>query len=106
MYAVIATGGQQYRVSEGDTITVKSLAGDAQAGDSITLDQVLLVGGDGAELKVGTPTVGGASVTAQVVSHDLGTKRDIYKYRARKRYRKSGGFRPHETTLAITGINA
>lgn len=105
MYAVIATGGQQYRVSEGDTITVKSLAAAGEAGDTITLDQVLLVGGEG-DAKVGTPTVAGASVTAQIVSHDLGTKRDIYKYRARKRYRKSGGFRPHETTLAITSIDA
>lgn len=105
MYAVIATGGQQYRVSEGDTITVKSLAGAGQAGDTVTLDQVLLVGGEG-DVKVGTPTVEGATVTAQIVSHAKGVKRDIYKYRARKRYRKGGSFRPHETTLAITSIDA
>lgn len=104
MYAVIATGGQQFRVSEGDTLVVKRL--NAEVGGEITLDQVLMVGGEGAELKVGTPVVLGASVTAQVVEHGRGVKRDIYKYRARKRYRKGGSFRPSETTLAITGINA
>ena len=102
MYAVIATGGQQFRVSEGDTIVVKKL--EAEVGSALTIDQVLLVGGEGVDLKVGSPTVSGATVTAQVVSHDKGKKRDIFKYRARKRYRKGRGFRPHETTLAITGI--
>ena len=74
MYAVIATGGQQFRVSEGDTIVVKKL--DAAVGSSLTIDQVLLVGGEGSDLKVGAPTVDGASVTAQVVSHDKGEKRE------------------------------
>ena len=104
MYAVIATGGQQYRVSQGDTIIVKRLA--AEAGSTITLDQVLLVGGEGVEARIGAPVVAGASVTAEVVSTDKGAKRDIYKFRRRKRYRKGGSFLPTETTLTITGINA
>ena len=104
MYAVIVTGGQQYRVSEGDTITVKNLA--AEAGSTITLDRVLMVGGEGTDTRIGTPVLDGASVTAQVVSHQKGEKRDIFKYERRKRYRKQRGFRPHETTLSITGISA
>ena len=74
-------------------------------GAPVAIRDIIILRGEG-DAKVGTPTVAGASVTAQIVSHDLGTKRDIYKYRARKRYRKSGGFRPHETTLAITSIDA
>lgn len=103
MYAVILSGGQQHKVSEGDTLTVKRL--DAEVGSTIELDRVLLVGGGDAP-KIGAPYVDGAKVTATVVSHDLGEKRDVFKYKRRQRYRRGVGFRPSETTLAITGISA
>jgi large subunit ribosomal protein L21 len=101
MYAVVESGGQQHRVSEGDTLTIKRL--EADVGSTIQLNQVLLVGGDGAA-QIGAPTVPGAVVSAEIVSHDRGTKRDIFKYRRRKRYRVGNGFRPAETTITITGI--
>jgi large subunit ribosomal protein L21 len=102
MYAVVASGGQQHKVTEGQQLTVKRLAADV--GSTVELDQVLLVGG-GDETHIGAPTVAGAKVTATVVSHDLGEKRDIFKYKRRQRYRRSTGFRPSETTLTITGIS-
>lgn len=101
MYAVVASGGQQHKVTEGQTLTVKRL--DAEVGSTVELDQVLLVSGD--ETHIGAPTVAGAKVTAEVVSHDLGEKRDVFKYKRRQRYRRSTGFRPSETTLTITGIS-
>ena len=102
MYAVVASGGQQHKVTEGQTLTVKRL--DAEVGSTVELDQVLLVGG-GEETHIGAPTVAGAKVTAEVVSHGLGDKRDVFKYKRRQRYRRSTGFRPSETTLTITGIS-
>lgn len=99
MYAVIQQGGRQYRVQEGDTIVVDNVG--AEDGSSIDID-VLMLGGD--EVKIGTPTVEGAKVTAKVVSTDKGDKRTTFKYRARKRYRRHVGFRPTETTLQITAI--
>lgn len=102
MYAVVATSGKQYRVSEGDTIQIDRL--DAEAGSTVELDQVLLIGGD--EVKVGSPTVAGAKVVAQVVSHELGEKREIFKYKRRQRYRRNRGFRPSLTTLEIKSISA
>lgn len=102
MYAVVVTGGKQYRVSEGDTIIVDRLQADV--GSTIEISDVLLVGGDG--LKIGTPTVQGARVTAQVVSHVLGEKREIFKYRRTRRYRRNRGFRPSLTTLSIQSISA
>ena len=104
MFAVIATGGQQYRVSEGDTITVKRL--EADVGAEIALGQVLLVGGEGAETQVGAPVVDGASVKAEVLSHGKGAKRESFKYGVRKRRRVRRGFRPSETTLTIKAISA
>lgn len=102
MYAVIATGGKQYRVSEGDTITVDRLQADV--GSTLEISDVLLIGGD--ELKVGAPTVAGAKVVAQVVAHELGEKREIFKYRRTRRYRRFRGFRPSLTTLSIQSISA
>ncbi|NOY25516.1 MAG: 50S ribosomal protein L21 [Oligoflexia bacterium] len=102
MYAVVATGGKQYRVSEGDTITVDRLQADV--GSTIEITNVLLVAGD--DLKVGTPTVDGAKVTAEVVEHKLGEKREIFKFKRRKRYRRNRGFRPSLTTLSIQSISA
>jgi large subunit ribosomal protein L21 len=102
-YAVIATGGKQYRVQVGDTITVERLAADA--GAAITLDQVLLVGGNG-ETRIGTPVVDGASVTATVDDHERGEKIVVFKFKKRKRYRRRTGHRQALTRLTITGISA
>jgi large subunit ribosomal protein L21 len=102
-YAVIATGGKQYRVKVGDRISVERLS--AEAGSDLTLDQVLLVGGAG-ETKIGTPVVDGASVTAHVDEHDRGEKIVVFKFKAKKRYRRRTGHRQSLTRLTITGISA
>jgi large subunit ribosomal protein L21 len=101
-YAIIKTGGKQYRVSVGDTISVERLA--TEAGNDITLDEVLLIGGDGAT-KVGTPVVEGASVSARIDDHFRGEKLVIFKYKAKKRYRRRTGHRQEQTRLTITAIN-
>lgn len=103
MYAVITSGGRQYRVNEGDTIVVDRL--DAEVDSTVEIDQVLLVGGDG-ETKVGSPLVEGAAVKARVVAHQLGAKRDAFKFQRRKRSRVRRGGRPAQTTLNITEISA
>jgi large subunit ribosomal protein L21 len=102
-YAVIETGGKQYRVSEGDRITVERLA--AEQGSEITIDRVLMIGGDGST-RIGTPTVEGASVTATIDEHKRGEKIVIFKYKAKKRYRRKTGHRQELTRLTITGITA
>jgi large subunit ribosomal protein L21 len=101
MYAVIVTGGRQYRVAQGETIRVDKLAGDV--GSEIKLDQVLMVGeGDGVTL--GVPLVSGALVTAKVVSHGRADKIRIVKFRRRKHHRKEMGHRQHYTEIEIVGI--
>jgi len=102
MYAVIRTGGKQYRVSEGETLRVEKLPGDV--GSSITFGEVLLVGGD--SISVGTPLVGGAEVTAQIVAQDRAKKIIVFKMRRRKNYRRKNGHRQWYTELKITGIKA
>ena len=103
MYAVIKTGGKQYRVASGQKLKVEKLA--AEVGSELTLNEVLAVGeGDG--LRVGAPTVAGASVTASVVGHGLGDKVRIFKLRRRKHYKKSQGHRQPFTEIQITAINA
>ncbi len=101
MYAVIKTGGKQYRVSEGDTLKVEKL--DVAAGETIEFDQVLMLGGE--EIKIGTPVVEGAKVAAEVVSHGRGKKVTIIKFRRRKHSRRQQGHRQWFTELKITGIN-
>jgi large subunit ribosomal protein L21 len=103
MYAVIKTGGKQYRVAEGDTLQVEKLAGEA--GDEINFDQVLLVGGD-KDTKVGTPTVKGAAVKAEIVAQTRGKKIIVFKMRRRKNYRRKAGHRQPYTQIKITGIKA
>jgi large subunit ribosomal protein L21 len=103
MYAVIKTGGKQYKVAVGEKIKVEQIAADV--GQDIVIDQVLAVG-NGAELKVGTPWVAGASVTAKVVSHGRHDKVRIFKMRRRKHYQKHGGHRQHYTELEIGAVNA
>ncbi len=102
MYAVIKTGGKQYRVEEGDRLRVEKLAGNV--GDSVTLGEVLLVGrGDG--VKVGNPLVGGAKVEAKLVAQGRSPKIIIFKFRRRKNYRRKTGHRQPFTALEITGIS-
>jgi large subunit ribosomal protein L21 len=102
MYAVIKTGGKQYRVAVGEKLKVEQIAADV--GQEIVIDQVLAVG-NGAELKVGTPLVSGATVTATVVSHGRGDKVRIFKMRRRKHYQKRQGHRQNFTELQIGSIN-
>ena len=103
MYAVVQTGGKQYRVSEGDTIKVEKLAVDA--GDSIELDKVLLLA-DGDDVKIGAPYIDGSKVTATVKSHGRANKIKIVKFRRRKQHLKRQGHRQWYTELQITGISA
>ena len=100
MYAVIRTGGKQYRVSQGDTLRVEKLAGNV--GDVVTLNEVLLLGGDA--MKIGQPMVAGASVEAKITGQGRGEKIIIFKFRRRKNYRRKSGHRQPITTLQITGI--
>jgi len=101
MYAVIKTGGKQYRVAQGDRLRVEKLAGNV--GDSVTLNEVLLVG-SGEGVKVGAPLVSGAKVEAKIVAQDRSAKVIIFKFRRRKNYRRKTGHRQPFTTLRITGI--
>ncbi|CAD7853735.1 MAG: LSU ribosomal protein L21p [Olavius algarvensis Gamma 1 endosymbiont] len=103
MYAVIQTGGKQYRVAEGDRLKVEKMV--AETGASIELDQVLLVA-DGADVKVGKPYLDGGKVTATVESHGRGKKVKIIKFRRRKQHLKRQGHRQWFTELKVTGIDA
>ncbi|HWR87603.1 MAG TPA: 50S ribosomal protein L21 [Acidiferrobacterales bacterium] len=103
MYAVIKTGGKQYKVAAGEKIKVEQIAADV--GQEIVIDQVLAVG-NGADLQVGSPLVAGASVTATVVAQGKHDKVDIFKMRRRKHYRKSQGHRQIFTELQISAVTA
>jgi len=103
MYAVIMTGGKQYRVSEGQTLKVEKLA--AEVGVSVDFDKVLMVS-DGDDIKVGVPYIEGSKVTATVKAHGRQPKINIVKFRRRKHHRKQMGHRQHYTELEITGISA
>jgi large subunit ribosomal protein L21 len=100
-YAVIRTGGLQFKVAEGDRIRVPRMRTDV--GSNIEVPEVLAVGGDG-ETTLGTPLVAGAKVSAEVLRHGRGTKVIIYKKRRRKTYQRKGGHRQDYTELKITGI--
>ena len=102
MYEIIATGGKQYKVAEGDIIKVEKLG--VEAGETYTFDQVLAVGGD--ELTVGCPTVAGASVSATVMNEGRGKKVIVYKYKRKTGYHKKNGHRQAYTQLMIEKINA
>ena len=102
-YAVIKTGGKQYRVQQGDVLRVELL--DAEEGANVSFDQVLLVG-SGDSVNVGVPTVAGATVTATVRRHGRADKIRIIKFRRRKHHKKQMGHRQHFTEVEITGINA
>jgi large subunit ribosomal protein L21 len=103
MYAVIQTGGKQYRVQEGDTVEVEKLA--LEPGSPVQFDEVLLVA-DGENVQVGRPRVAGAQVSGEVVAEELGEKIVIFKYKRRKGYRRKQGHRQVHTTVKITAIRA
>ena len=103
MYAVIKTGGKQYKVAAGETLKVERLMADV--GQEVRLDEVLAIGA-GAELTTGAPLVAGASVMASVVSHGRHDKVRIFKMRRRKHYQKHQGHRQNYTELEIAGISA
>ena len=103
MYAVIKTGGKQYRVSKDDVLTIERLPGDA--GGKIEFDEVLMVG-SGASVKVGTPTVAGAKVTAELIEQTRGPKLIAFKKRRRKNSRRKKGHRQDLSKVRITGIQA
>lgn len=102
MYAIIETGGKQIKVEEGQVIYVEKLAADQ--GETVTFDKVLFVGGD--NVQVGTPTVSGASVTAKVEKQGRQKKITVFKYKAKKNYRKKQGHRQPYTKVVIEKINA
>ena len=102
MFAVIKTGGKQYRVSQGDKLRVETL--DAEPGDTITIDQVLMLG-EGDSVSIGDPLVSNASVSATVVAQGRGKKIEVVKFRRRKHYRRQMGHRQNYTELEITGIS-
>ena len=103
MYAVIKTGGKQYRVQQGDVIFVEKL--NAQADEAVTFDEVLLVG-DADQSRVGTPVVEGANVEGKVLAQVKSKKIVVYKYKAKKNERKKQGHRQPYTKVEITAINA
>jgi large subunit ribosomal protein L21 len=101
-YAVIRTGGKQYRVAEGDLVRIERLAGEV--GEKVTLADVLFIGGNGAA-KIGSPVVENASVTGEIVSQGKAKKVLVFKKKRRKSYSRQRGHRQHHTTLRITGID-
>lgn len=103
MYAIVATGGKQYRVKEGEKLRVEKLAGEV--GDTIELGEVLLIG-EGEDIKFGAPFLDGAKVTAKVASVGRADKVKIIKFRRRKHSRKQMGHRQSYTEIEITGITA
>ena len=101
MYAILETGGKQYRVAEGDVITVEKLPGEA--GDTVEFDKVLLVS-DGNDVKVGTPYLDGTKITGQIVETGKGKKIVIFKYKSKKDYRRKQGHRQPYTMVEITSL--
>jgi large subunit ribosomal protein L21 len=103
MYAVLKTGGKQYRVAAGDTLEIERL--EVEAGKPFNFDNILLVSNDG-KVTVGAPTVSGATVSADVVAHKRGEKKVTFKMKRRKGYHKTIGHRQELTVVKITAINA
>ena len=103
MYAVIETGGKQFRVKQGDTLNVEKL--DANVGDTVTIEKVLLIEQDGA-VKVGTPVIAGAKAVLKVVEHGKGEKIIVFKYKPKKNYRRKQGHRQPYTKVTVEAIQA
>ncbi len=102
-YAIVETGGKQYRVKVGDVLSVEKL--DGEAGTNVTLDRVLLIGGNG-DVQVGAPVIEGATVAATIADQYRGEKIVVFKYKPKKNYRRKTGHRQSLTRLQITGIEA
>ena len=103
MYAVIETGGKQFRVKEGDTLNVEKL--EANVGDTVTIEKVLLVEQDGV-VKVGTPVIAGAKALLKVVEHGKGEKIIVFKYKPKKNYRRKQGHRQPYTRVLVQTLQA
>jgi large subunit ribosomal protein L21 len=103
MYAVVATGGKQYRVEEGEIIRIEKLTG--QVGDQVAFDQVLMIG-DGENVRIGQPVVEGATVKASIVEQGKNKKILVFKYKRRKRYRRKQGHRQQFTAVKVNAIEA
>jgi len=103
MFAVIRTGGKQYKVAPGEVIAVEKL--DGEPGATVELGEVLMVG-DGADVSTGAPLLAGASVSAELVEQTRAAKIIVFKKKRRHNYRRKNGHRQHQTLLRITGINA
>ena len=104
MYAVLATGGKQYKVVENDLIDIERINGEV--GDEVTFSEVVAVGEEGGELKAGTPTVEGATVTAEITDQYRGKKLVVFKMKRRKGYRRKKGHRQELTRVKIAAISA
>ena len=102
MYAVVKTGGKQYKVAQGEYLKVEKLEGNE--GDTVELNDVLMIA-DGDNLKIGTPLLDGGKVTATIKSHGRGKKVEIMKFRRRKHHQKKTGHRQYYTEIEITAIN-
>lgn len=102
MYAIVQQGGHQYRVTPGDRLVVDRLS--AEVGSVVALEPVLLLEGDAGDLSVGSPTIDGARVAAVVVAHSLGRKIRVFKYKPKKRYRRTMGHRSRLTELRIEAL--
>jgi large subunit ribosomal protein L21 len=102
MYAVIKTGGKQYRVSEGNVLEIEKINGSR--GDVVSFDDVLMVSKDG-DIRIGTPLVEGATVTGEIIAQTKGSKVTVFKMKRRKGYRKKTGHRQQLTVLKIKGIS-
>ncbi len=101
-YAIVQTGGKQYRVQPGDTVRVESLPGDE--GDLVELEDVRMVSDDG-DVTLGTPNIPGAKVTAEIIGRGRGKKIIVFKYKAKTRYRRKNGHRQNYTELRVTDIS-
>lgn len=102
MYAVVKTGGKQYKVTQDEYLKVEKLEGNE--GDTIELDQVLMIA-DGDKLKIGSPMIDGGKITATILSHGRHKKVEIMKFRRRKHHQKRTGHRQYYTEIKVTGIN-
>lgn len=103
MYAVVKTGGKQYRVSKGDRVKIEKIPGEV--GAEVNFDQVLMVGGTD-DVKVGTPVVSGATVSARILKQDRSRKVMVFKFKRRQGYKKKQGHRQAYTQVEITGIES
>ena len=103
MYAVVKTGGKQYRVSKGDRVKIEKIVGEV--GAEVSFDQVLMIGGTD-DVKVGTPVVTGATVSARIVKQDRSRKVTVFKFKRRQGYKKKQGHRQAYTQVEITGIES